>query len=417
MKIKQGEKGQSIVLIVISLVGLIAMAALIVDGGNAYLNRRNAQTAADAAVLAAAYEKCVLNTPDLDLQTIVDEYAVTQNGADSATYSVDYPSGYFKGRISVETTIIEKTFFAKVFNQPTVTVKADAAAGCFLPASAENIIPVAWTCRQAVGGSTNDCFIKKIQHSDWNAIVATLGKDWFKTKPASASDPLHLLDDGTHGSPSTYYDNSGGPMIYLVMDDDSFDMSLCQEAGLGGIINCDFDDDGYYDIEGGADRGWLYLDGVGSSDLSTIMRTGYPDVLELPQWFPGKSGVSASVFDAAEDIKFRISLLPVFNALCEDTYDHSLTTDCPTEYQTGDLIAQTAGSAGSQPFYRVPGVAAFVITCVSKVTSDYCPGKELAGLKHNVSTIEGYFIEGFSTNAQIGQGGFDLGVYVLSLTE
>jgi len=48
------ERGQAMVLIVLSILGLIAITGLAVDGGMAYADRRQAQNAADAAVLAAA---------------------------------------------------------------------------------------------------------------------------------------------------------------------------------------------------------------------------------------------------------------------------------------------------------------------------------------------------------------------------
>lgn len=51
------ERGQSIVLLVLALAGLLGFAALAVDGGLAYFDRRGAQNAADAAALAAALAK------------------------------------------------------------------------------------------------------------------------------------------------------------------------------------------------------------------------------------------------------------------------------------------------------------------------------------------------------------------------
>ncbi len=48
------EKGQAMILIVFSIIGLIGMAALAIDGGNAYVDSRRAETAASAAALTAA---------------------------------------------------------------------------------------------------------------------------------------------------------------------------------------------------------------------------------------------------------------------------------------------------------------------------------------------------------------------------
>ena len=51
------QKGQALVLIVIAIVGLIGLVALAIDGGNAFSDRRHAQSAADTAGLAAALAK------------------------------------------------------------------------------------------------------------------------------------------------------------------------------------------------------------------------------------------------------------------------------------------------------------------------------------------------------------------------
>ena len=51
---RQGERGQTIVLVAVSLVTLLAMAALAVDVVTLYVARSEMQRAADAAALAAA---------------------------------------------------------------------------------------------------------------------------------------------------------------------------------------------------------------------------------------------------------------------------------------------------------------------------------------------------------------------------
>ena len=51
------EPGQALIVIALALVGIVGMAALVVDGGNAFLDRRTAQNAADSAALASAYAR------------------------------------------------------------------------------------------------------------------------------------------------------------------------------------------------------------------------------------------------------------------------------------------------------------------------------------------------------------------------
>lgn len=54
MNARMNEKGQTLVLIMLAMVLLLAFAGLAVDGGQAYAERRRAQSAADAAAYAAA---------------------------------------------------------------------------------------------------------------------------------------------------------------------------------------------------------------------------------------------------------------------------------------------------------------------------------------------------------------------------
>ena len=51
---REGQRGQALVLFAILLVVILGGAGLLVDGGMAWANRRQAQAAADLAVLAAA---------------------------------------------------------------------------------------------------------------------------------------------------------------------------------------------------------------------------------------------------------------------------------------------------------------------------------------------------------------------------
>jgi hypothetical protein len=51
---KNHEHGQAIILIVFAMIGIISMVALAVDGGRAFLEKRNVQTAVDAVALGSA---------------------------------------------------------------------------------------------------------------------------------------------------------------------------------------------------------------------------------------------------------------------------------------------------------------------------------------------------------------------------
>jgi hypothetical protein len=54
MKTKQFQRGQALIVIALALVGLVGIAGLVIDGGNAFQDRQQAQNAADSAALASA---------------------------------------------------------------------------------------------------------------------------------------------------------------------------------------------------------------------------------------------------------------------------------------------------------------------------------------------------------------------------
>jgi len=82
------ERGQTLIIIAVALVGLLALAGLAIDGGNLFMKRRRAQNAADAGALAGtrlislAMMTCdAIDTAGLDakIARVVNEYA-EENG-------------------------------------------------------------------------------------------------------------------------------------------------------------------------------------------------------------------------------------------------------------------------------------------------------------------------------------------------
>ncbi|MEY2818175.1 MAG: hypothetical protein RL275_1638, partial [Chloroflexota bacterium] len=309
MKRTINEKGQSLVIIAFAFFGLVAIAALAIDGGVLYLNRRNAQTAADAAAMAGAHEMCVNNGSISDVENVVNNYAITENGAtavDDIAIDEDNLS------VTVITRIETTSFFAQLIGFENNTARAEASAGCFPPRTGEKVLPIAWTCRPPVGGSTDECFIHSIPWDVFNDLYTNVNPPtpWYNFGPGT--DPDMLLTEGDGFNYSTYTDAVGGYMTYVLMDSDKFDPSMdCQELNSSGSIHCDLNDDGTLDVEGGANRGWLYLgEHGGASALADIIRYGYPDPINIPQWFPGTNGVAGSVFDAVDDIKYQPVFVP-----------------------------------------------------------------------------------------------------------
>ena len=139
-RLRSGESGQTLILFAVFLVGLLAMLALVIDGGFIMVHRRVAQNAADAAALAGAY-RISTGASDAGVQAMVHEYAITRNGADGFE-AVYLPSGSLVGAgsqpvgsngVRVRTTCTFSSTFASILGHEEFTVGAVAAAAFMEP--------------------------------------------------------------------------------------------------------------------------------------------------------------------------------------------------------------------------------------------------------------------------------------------
>jgi len=355
------EYGQILVIFVVALIVLLGFLALIIDGGNLFLQRRAAQNAADAGAMAGAAELCLPdNYSFASPEHAAITYATSYNTADTAIPEVDGVHGV----VTVTTQISSSSFFAHFVGFPELTAQASAAAACCPATAGMGVLPIAWACRAPISGTLED----KTDCSE-NAI--------------------------TYAEVISYVNNYPSPIpkeLYIVMDsqsepDDLADICMSE----GGWLDCDLDNDGDDDLIANGGRSWLDLDGAGggSSELVSWINNGFPEDLDTPVWLGGQSGVANNVFQNAGGKVGEIVTVPVFDKICDDY---------PTEacgLEGGDDIINTAGGLY---YHRVIGFAAFYITCVDAPgLGTTCPGKnyavEQAGIKANTKTIEGFFVK------------------------
>lgn len=134
--IEHERDGQTLILVALSLIALLAFLALAVDVGHLYAERRSMQNAADAGALAGAREIC-FGDPAL-AEAKAREYAMTRNGAQGAVVTVN------DGVVDVTASETIDTFFAGIIGYPTADVSAEAAAACGAATSACGLWPVAF---------------------------------------------------------------------------------------------------------------------------------------------------------------------------------------------------------------------------------------------------------------------------------
>jgi Flp pilus assembly protein TadG len=130
--LQRSERGQSLILIVFTIIGLIGVIALAVDGGNVYLEQRRVQNAADSTALGGALAR-------IKGQSWVQKtFSIAQAGGfdnDGITNSVQVFSPPITGAyvgdveyIQVRITSRVATYFAGVVGFQQITVSGEAIA-------------------------------------------------------------------------------------------------------------------------------------------------------------------------------------------------------------------------------------------------------------------------------------------------
>lgn len=165
------ERGQVLVLVVLGMVALMGITALVVDGGNVFLDRRNAQNAADSAALASALARV---RGENFVQRANEVAAVNGYNNDGATSNVQVFSPPIDGEhvgdieyIQIVITSRVDTFFGGVIGREFIINRVSSVTRTKTPELAELIYGYAVVSL----APTSDCENRK---SFWLYEEATL---------------------------------------------------------------------------------------------------------------------------------------------------------------------------------------------------------------------------------------------------
>ncbi|MEH0760029.1 hypothetical protein H4F20_10035 [Vibrio sp. 16] len=163
------QTGLVTIIFTMAFVSLLGVVGLAIDTGFAYSNYRQAQTAADSAAVAAAFEMYHGHTNE-DIHGYALSEAKTHNfehGVDGVTISVNTPpsTGHYSGNSEfVEVVIVHElpTFFLKFINFNSFSYTVRAVANGVIPASA---------CVYALGNNHE----KAMHISSGSTLIANCG--------------------------------------------------------------------------------------------------------------------------------------------------------------------------------------------------------------------------------------------------
>lgn len=130
---KHNERGQALIVVVIALVVLAGLAGLVIDGGNSFLDRRNAQNAADSAALAAALARIRggQNPMTVGLNSAAQNGYANDGARSIVTIHIPPATGPHAGDVEyVQVVIVSnvKTYLASVLGWQQFTNQVQAVA-------------------------------------------------------------------------------------------------------------------------------------------------------------------------------------------------------------------------------------------------------------------------------------------------
>ncbi len=151
--VRKNERGQAIVLMTLSLVVILGMAALVLDVGNWFHTKRRLQGTADAAALAGAQQ--LPNDPS-GAQAMALSYA-NKNGGDVAGANITVTSTVLPNdTISVRARKTAPGFFSGVLGISSADIDARAKARVGPPVQARYVAPMVVYCGHDLIQNCND---------------------------------------------------------------------------------------------------------------------------------------------------------------------------------------------------------------------------------------------------------------------
>ena len=153
-----GQRGQILAIFALALVTIVAMTGLVLDGGFAFVQRRDQQNVADAAALAAAYAygwgTLPTDCPATGAETAAEAAAKASaqsiasangyvNGSGGVTVATSFNTACGAGRrITVSITKPHQNYFAGIVGMSTWSVSTTATTLAGRPNAAVGAMPV-----------------------------------------------------------------------------------------------------------------------------------------------------------------------------------------------------------------------------------------------------------------------------------
>jgi hypothetical protein len=371
--------GQVLVLVVLGMVGLIAMVAIVIDGGNAWVQQRGTQNGTDAAAEAGAVVLLRKATATNSSWTNA-MWDTTVNGAinaaaGSSQNNLTSIAGYytdFRGNLLTSN------------GTPALNLADAAKVGAgVVPPNAQGV--------QAQGSRTFSTYFAGIiglthmttPASATAAAGPLVGVSGTAIMPVTF--PVTILTPCTNpNQPPGSTQNVPGTSPWPIIDPNA---SPSQQIGSNEAIVplCNTN---------AGSVGWLDLgSGTLADQISSPVTT-----MTLPGWFQTQTGDNNSVDTAMNKYDNQIILLPMFDGTCKNKPSGSSLSSCPS----------SDSGTGNTTWYHVPYLYSFLLSHAyiqgNNNTFSECdgpPGSPATGGNGKFGCLKGWFVSE-SITGQVG---------------
>jgi len=320
---RRDHRGQVLVIVAVSMVVIVAMVGIVVDGGFAWGKQRDTQNAADAASEAGAVVLAQRLAGVLPTRTDADvETAVLLAGSENA---IDPPEAWYT---DITGNLLDVT-------GAVVTSTADAAK------VGDGTIPLNTSGVYAIGSQSFPTFLVRVIGFDQLTVTApATAVAGYVTGVCSADAgcgilpvtvPVTVLGCDGQNDPAPVI-----PATYWVPTTTPITVPLCK-VGPGNV--------GWLD--------WTPTEG-GVSELEDSIGTMDNDAMTIPNWFyiTATGNLNSSAIEDVLNAGWggKTVLFPQFDVTCDAQPTGPGTNDCPVGH---------VGGTGSNQWYHLPQFAAF----------------------------------------------------------
>ena len=141
---RRGERGQVLVIFALALTAIVAMTGLVIDGGSAFVMRRDLQNVADSSAMSAGY--VYANGGDLTAATTAARSTAAANGyvhgTNGVTVDVTMANANPGRNFTVSISGNHRNNFSGLVGMPTWTVSTTATARAGRPNGVIGALPI-----------------------------------------------------------------------------------------------------------------------------------------------------------------------------------------------------------------------------------------------------------------------------------